>query len=309
MGHKQMRTLVHGAMIAAIFGVLSLFNTYSGSVFDIFICYAMVSLFVWYGYTYTFKDHILTCLVSLFVVLMSGLPFFFISSIATCVNALWIAEALKHQAQKTTIMLGTLAVTFLNNLCLYEIFADLLGMNLIAEMKEMYMMMESVFPTFFQSFSLNRFLALAPLMLLLLSFLEMYVIVLLCQLILPRLKIPFPHSFHIMTLHFSKRIGVLSVGSLVIGLMGGYVEETSSFLWNDLWLIGFVVLALEGVAFLSWLSIVYGKRRWSILVWFGFLLPYINALYVVIGIIDIFSDLRENILYNKHEYQTKEGKR
>ena len=37
MGNLKTKKLVQGAMIAAIFGALSVFNTYTGSLFDIFI--------------------------------------------------------------------------------------------------------------------------------------------------------------------------------------------------------------------------------------------------------------------------------
>lgn len=42
MGHTNTKRMVQGAMIAGLFGVLSLLNTYTGSLFDILICYVMV---------------------------------------------------------------------------------------------------------------------------------------------------------------------------------------------------------------------------------------------------------------------------
>ena len=51
MGKTNTKKMVQGAMIAAMFGVLSLLNTYTGSMFDVFICYVMVIPLVWYGYT------------------------------------------------------------------------------------------------------------------------------------------------------------------------------------------------------------------------------------------------------------------
>ena len=39
MGRTHTKMMVQGAMIAAIFGALSIINTYTGSLFDIFICY------------------------------------------------------------------------------------------------------------------------------------------------------------------------------------------------------------------------------------------------------------------------------
>ena len=81
MGRTHTKMMVQGAMIAAIFGALSIINTYTGSLFDIFICYGMVVPIVWYGYTYDIKYNIIVCLVSMFVIMIMGLPFFIISSI------------------------------------------------------------------------------------------------------------------------------------------------------------------------------------------------------------------------------------
>ena len=64
-----------------------------------------------------------------------------------------------------------------------------------------------------------------------------------------------------------------------------------------------LVFAVEGIAFLSWLLILYQKPRGIILVMLGFLIPFVLPVYIVIGIIDIFSDLREKLLYNKHNEQ------
>ena len=62
-----------------------------------------------------------------------------------------------------------------------------------------------------------------------------------------------------------------------------------------------LVFAVEGIAFLSWLLILYQKPRGIILVMLGFLIPFVLPVYIVIGIIDIFSDLRGNLLYNGHD--------
>lgn len=64
-----------------------------------------------------------------------------------------------------------------------------------------------------------------------------------------------------------------------------------------------LVFAVEGIAFLSWLLILYQKPRGIILVMLGFLIPFVLPVYIVIGIVDIFSDLREKLLYNKHNRQ------
>ena len=99
MGKTNTKKMVQGAMIAAMFGVLSLLNTYTGSMFDVFICYVMVIPLVWYGYTYTLKDNIVVSFVAMVVIAMVGLPFFVISSISSCLAGLFIGEALKRKVK------------------------------------------------------------------------------------------------------------------------------------------------------------------------------------------------------------------
>lgn len=299
MGKTNTKKMVQGAMIAAIFGVLSILNTYTGSLFDIFICYAMVIPLVWYGYTYNLKDNFIVAVVSMFVIAMVGLPFFVISSISSCLAGLFIGEALKRQANRETIMLGTFVVTLFNNFLIYEVFSGLLGMNLIAEMEEMYQMMQTALPSLTQSLSLEVFISFIPLVLIMLSAMEMYVIIMLCQLVLYRFHVEFPGSFHIASLHLSRKVGIV----LAIGMFGSYFLQVLGYnhiLITYVRILCTIFFAIEGVAFLSWWLIMLRKPRLSVLVLIGILIPFINSLYVAVGIIDIFSDLREKIMYNKN---------
>lgn len=300
MGHTNTKKMVQGAMIAAIFGALSLFNTYTGSMFDIFICYVMVIPLVWYGYTYTLKDNIIVCIVAMIVIAMMGLPFFVISSISSCLAGVFIGEALKRKAKKETILFGTLVITFLNNIFIYQVFSGLLGINFMAEMEEMYVTMIQPISALSDKISMDFFLSMAPLVILLTSVMEMYVILLLCQITLVRLKIEFPGSFHIATMHLKKSTGIV----LAVILFGSYVILNyvgyQSIYLSYAYMISIVAFALQGLAFLSCFLIMKEKPRWMILVFIGILVPMVNTLYVVVGILDIFSDLRENILYNRH---------
>lgn len=303
MGNLKTKKLVQGAMIAAIFGALSVFNTYTGSLFDIFICYAMVIPLVWFGYTYRWQDNLLVSFVAMIVIIITGLPFFAISSFSSCLAGVFLAEALKRQAPRTTLLLGTLAVTFLNNILLYEVFSGLLNMDLIGEMKGLYVSINQIMPSLSQNISLSAFLSLAPLVLMLVSAMEMYVIILLCQLTLPRLQIPFPNSFHISQMHISRPIGFVLIIIVLIGYLVKDVMHLDMILITYLFYMALIALALEGLAFLSWLAIMKNKSFFILLAFLGLMIPVVNSLYVVIGIIDIFSDLRGNILYNKHNEQ------
>ena len=303
MGNIKIKKMVQGAMLAAIFGALSIFNTYTGSLFDIFICYAMVIPLVWYSYHYSLHDSFIVAFVSMLVIMITGLPFFAISAFSSCLIGLFLGQALKHQASRGTLLIGTLFLTFINNILLYEVFAGLLGMDLIAEMKEMYIMMQDMIPSLSQSISMNSFLSLAPLLLLIMSILEMYVILLFCQMVLVRLDISFPSSFHIAYMHINRTIGWIVLLLWILSYCLQNIFFFYSLCFTYIQLMSSLVFAVEGVAFLSWLLILYQKPRGIILIMIGFLIPIVLPGYIVVGIIDIFSDLRDKLLYNKHNGQ------
>lgn len=303
MGNIKIKKMVQGALIAAIFGALSLFNTYTGSLFDIFICYAMVIPIVWYNYHYRIQDGLILSVTSMLVIILTGLPFFVISSFSSCLIGLFIGQALKRHASRAILLTGTLALTFFNNILLYEILAGLLNVDLIAEMKDIYVMIQGFSPSLTKSLTLEAFLSLAPILLLIMSVLEMYVIILFCQITLSRFSIAFPSSFHIACLHLSQRTGIIVAGFFFASYVIQNVYHFDSFYLTYIYLISMLIFAVEGVAFLSWLVILKQKPRWIVFIFIGFLIPMILSIYVVIGIIDIFSDLREKLLYNKRNEQ------
>lgn len=300
MGRTNTKKMVQGSMIAAMFGALSLFNTYTGSMFDIFICYAMVIPLVWYGYTYSLVDNVIVCIVSMIVIAMMGLPFFIVSSLSSCLAGLFIGEALKRKAQKEVILLGTLVVTFLNNIFIYEVFSGLLGVDLTLEMTEIYQMLISAIPHLSQQISLASFLSFIPLIMLMLSVMEMYVIVLLCQLVLIRLKIEFPGSFHIAMMHLSRNTGIVLAIMLFSSYCLQHFMNINHIFLNYMYIIGEMAFAIQGLSFLCWLCILNEKSKLMILVFIGIFIPVVNMIYAGIGIIDIFSDLRGNLLYNRN---------
>ncbi len=300
MGHTNTKKMVQGAMIAAIFGALSLLNTYTGSMFDIFICYVMVIPLVWYGFNYSLKENFIVCITSMIVIALVGLPFFVISSISSCLCGMYIGECLRKKTKKETIIVGTFVVTMLNNILLYEVFAKLLDINLIREITEMYQGLIQVMPSLSNQISLDTALSFIPIVLIIMSMLEMYAIILLCQLALSRLKVEFPGSFHISMMHLKRSTGII-IAILMFGsyLIQRFMNIDSIYLTYVLTLCT-MIFALQGVAFLSYYLIMKDKVRWMVLVFIGVLIPMLSSAYVVFGIMDIFSDLRENILYNRN---------
>lgn len=300
MGHTHTKRMIQGAMIAALFGVLSLINTYTGSLFDIFICYGMVVPLVWYGYTYSIKDNVIVCIVSMIVIAMVGLPFFVISSFSSCLTGLFIGEALKRELSKGKILLGTFIVMLMNNILLYEVFAGLLQMDIADEMTLMYQEIVAVMPQIAQTVSLDMVISIIPIVLIIMSVMEMYVVILICQLTLSRLKVQFPGNFHLATMHLSEKTGLIVAGFMFSSYLLQNFMNVESIYLTYIYVLGVFTFALQGLSFVLLFLIMKQKRGLVILAFLALFIPMVSTIYVVVGIIDIFSDLRRNLLYNNN---------
>lgn len=298
MNRMNTKGIVQGAMIAALFGMLSLLNTYTGGMADVLICYFMVIPVAWYGCKYNVKQNLLVVVASIIVILMFGTPFFIISSLSSLINGVFLGEMIKRKAKKEYILLGCFLICLLNNILIYEVFGGLLGMNIIEEMQVMYDDIVSISPSLSSYVSLDLMMNLIPLVLLMMSAMEMYVILLICQLVFMRLKIEFPSNFHIATMHLSSKAGIvlaiLMFGSMLVmnGLKIDHIVIKYVYLLSQL---GFI---LQGFSFLNYYAVVV-QKRWIIIVSFIlFFIPYGTTILTILGILDIFSDLRGNLLYN-----------
>ena len=300
MGKTNTKKMVQGAMIAAIFGVLAVFNTYTGSLFDIFICYVMVVPLVWYGYTYDMKSNAIVCVVSMFVIAMMGLPFFIISSISSCLAGMFIGECLKKKQRKEIVLLGTFVIMLFNNILIYEVFAGLLEMDLISELTLTYQEISQFIPRLTQTITLQTFLSFIPFILIIMSVMEMYVVVLMCQVMLMRLKVEFPGSFHIATMHLSRKCGYVVGGLMVGSYFLNYFVGIDSVYLTYVYTLCMFILGLQGLSFVCFYLIMKGKPKWMFLAFLVVFLPIASTIYIVLGILDIFSDLRRNILYNEN---------
>ena len=294
------KSLVQGAMIAGLFGVVALINTYTGGFFDIFFCYGMVSPLAWYGYHYSLKDNFIVVFASMVVVMMVSSPFFVISSLSACLSGVFIGEALKRKANKGVLFLGVFLVNILNNLMIYEVFAGVVGVDLVSEMTLIYNELSAFLPYL----TLDRVLALGPLIIVMTSFLEMYVIVVLTQLILRRLKVEFPGSFHLAFMHLSKLTGVILVGILVTSFVMQSILGIDHYVVMYAYLVSYLVLMIQGLSLISYVLIMKRKYKYMFLVFLGVFV--FHMFYLIIGIYDIFSDLRKNILYNESDVNKEE---
>lgn len=299
MNRINTKSVVLGAMIAALFGMLSLFNTYTGGMIDILICYFMVIPVAWYGHQYNIKMNTLVVFASMIVVFMFGTPFFVISSFSALVIGLFLGEMIKRGSKKEIILLGTFFICFLNNILIYQVFSGLLGMDIVNEITVMIHDIQTIYPAI-QNISIDMIMNIVPMILLIMSILEMYVIILICQLVFMRLKIEFPSNFHIATLHFSKRTGFILVVVMFVSYVCIRFLNMNFIILKYINLLSQLAFILQGFSFMN-LYAVMKRSRWIVLVSFVMLfIPICHIMFTILGMLDIFSDLRRNLLYNSN---------
>lgn len=298
MNRMNTKSVVQGAMIAALFGMLSLFNTYTGGLIDIFICYCMVVPIAWYGNVYDIKMNILVVIASLIVILMFGTPFFIISSVSALLIGLFLGETIKRKSKKEIILLGTFLLCLMNNIFIYQVFSGLLGIDIISEITVMIDDLKVIYPLLSQ-ISQEMILKVIPIVLIIMSMMEMYIIILMCQLIFMRLKISFPSQFHIAFLHFSIKTGIILFVGMIVCYVLIHVFNIDYLLLNYLYLLISFAFLLQGFSFMNYYALIKRKRMIILFSFVLFVIPYGYSILIILGIIDIFSDLRKKLLYNK----------
>jgi len=287
-------------MIAAIFGALSLFNTLSGSLLDVFFGYILALPVAWYTAEYGFKSSALMAVACVFVVWMTGLPSFIFIACQALATGIVIGWALRKKQGKGVMLGSATLVSFAFEMASVYVFAAVLGVDYTAEMTQMYQDMTAMMPTVMTHVSLNMMLSLIPASLFLMALLEAYVTILMCEIVFLRLKIvhvDFPANFHIATFRLGRRWGIVIALATFVSMIA--FQRTAQVVWEYVFLFGAVALMVNGAAAFSWLCVATRHPKLAGLGFPAMIVPGLNIALVVLSLWDIVSDLRGKIMYNK----------
>lgn len=144
MKNNKVLPIVQGAMIVSIYGVLGIINTYTGSIFDIFISYIMLLPMMWYAYEYPLKYTFSLFISSAVVVFMSSQILFWIFSIPTLLLGISYGVLSKQKRQNIFILL--VIVSAIKNSISFFIFGGLMGVSVYTEGREIYEYIISILP-------------------------------------------------------------------------------------------------------------------------------------------------------------------
>lgn len=291
--------LVQGALIASLFGVLAVLNTMTGTMFDALIGYGMAIPMAIYSYKTGLKEALMTSVASLVIAFLFGTLSYVLIVLSSLGMGTVVGLCLKHKAKKETMLVLGATFFFLSDFLYFYVFSGVLGVNVLTEAKEMYNQIIAAVPSISSAFTLQDFYNIIPLFILVMSFLQSYLVMMLCALFFKRLRIPFDMSIHIATFRFSPKMGyilaIMFAGSILARQYFGNVVIIQYIYFISI--LGFMV---DGLAFLSFYLIIRNHGRYSNLLIFLVFIPFLQPLLVILGIIDIFVEIRQ-ILYNKYQ--------
>lgn len=290
------KKLVQGAMIVSLFGVMGILNIITGTFFDSLIGYVMVIPITWYGYHYNLKNNMIVSFASAVITLMSGMPYFFTITVYSCVLGCFIGEALRKELDKTKIIIGSFIISIIYNILLFGLLGALLGISWNQDIAEL-LKLKALLISIPYAGIMYQLIDLLSFFVVFISFFESYLILLMIQFIFIRLKIPFHKNYHISTFYLNKKTGYILISILIIFFILEYYFNYQVI--HYILSLSIFLLMINGISLISLYFIYTSKPQLNSI---GFLLlavPVINIGLMGLGIIDIISDLRRKIMYNK----------
>lgn len=283
MQQKKIRDLVFGAMMLALFGILVMLDTYTGSMLNVVLFMLMPLPLLIYGLKSGLRASIVLWICEMILAVFLGLPeTIFYALVAGLVSFVMILGSQKHWSSQR-MFLATLVMMIGAELLSMTLLAGLFGYDIERE----YASLIEQFPKAMQLVSL-----IVPLTAFILGLMETYVLLNLSEVVCHRLQLPFVDHFHFVYLHFSKRSGVM----LLVGFFSILLP------WNFARFIGiicYILLGIQGLSFLSLWSIVRARRFAMPVFLLSLFIPLVNLYLVVFGVLDIFSEKRYKIMYNR----------
>lgn len=283
MQQKKIRDLVFGAMMLALFGILVLLDTYTGSMLNVILFMLMPLPLLVYGLKSGLQASALLWVCEMILAVFIGLPeTIFYALVAGLVSFVMVFGSQQRWSSQR-LFLATLIMMIGAELLSMTLLAGLFGYDIERE----YSTLLQYFPT-----AANLLSLIVPLTAFILGLMETYVLLNLSEVVCHRLQLPFVDHFHFVYLHFSKRSGLL----LLFGCIGMFLP------WNFMRFVGiicYILLGIQGLSFLSLWSIMRSCRYVMLIFLLSLFIPVVNLYLVGFGVLDIFSEKRYKIMYNR----------
>lgn len=170
MNREKTKQIVTGAFMAALFGVLSVVNVYTGTMFDIIFIYLMTVALAYYTFKFNEKMAVLVLFTSTFILFLTGELFFTLYSFFTLPLGILYIYCLKKNIDGKWILR---IYSMLKNYIVLFLLNSLLGLNTFTDAKDIYYSIVGLFPFLESDFLKNGMFIILWIVL---SFSEVYII-------------------------------------------------------------------------------------------------------------------------------------
>lgn len=170
MNREKTKQIVTGAFMAALFGVLSVVNVYTGTMFDIIFIYLMTVALAYYTFKFNAKMAILVLFTSTFILFLTGELFFTLYSFFTLPLGILYIYCIKKNIDGKWILR---VYSMLKNFVVLFLLNSLLGLNTFTDAKDIYYSIVGLFPFLESDFLKNGMFIILWIVL---SFSEVYII-------------------------------------------------------------------------------------------------------------------------------------
>lgn len=170
MNREKTKQIVTGAFMAALFGVLSVVNVYTGTMFDIIFIYLMTVALAYYTFKFNEKMAVLVLFTSTFILFLTGELFFTLYSFFTLPLGILYIYCIKKKIDGKWILR---VYSMLKNYIVLFLLNSLLGLNTFTDAKDIYYSIVGVFPFLESDFLKNGMFIILWIVL---SFSEVYII-------------------------------------------------------------------------------------------------------------------------------------
>lgn len=170
MNREKTKQIVTGAFMAALFGVLSVVNVYTGTMFDIIFIYLMTVALAYYTFKFNEKMAVLVLFTSTFILFLTGELFFTLYSFFTLPLGILYIYCIKKNIDGKWILR---VYSMLKNFVVLFLLNSLLGLNTFTDAKDIYYSIVGLFPFLESDFLKNGMFIILWVVL---SFSEVYII-------------------------------------------------------------------------------------------------------------------------------------
>lgn len=170
MNREKTKQIVTGAFMAALFGVLSVVNVYTGTMFDIIFIYLMTVALAYYTFKFNAKMAVLVLFTSTFILFLTGELFFTLYSFFTLPLGILYIYCIKKNIDGKWILR---VYSMLKNFVVLFLLNSLLGLNTFTDAKDIYYSIVGLFPLLESDFLKNGMFIILWIVL---SFSEVYII-------------------------------------------------------------------------------------------------------------------------------------